>query len=216
MNFRRQRIAMIETQIKARGIDDPRVIEAMRAVPRHRFVPAKLRLFSYEDRPLAIGSGQTISQPFMVALMTQMLRLRETDHVLEVGTGSGYQTAILASIAASVVTIERHANLADRAQRVLEELEFTNVTVIEGDGTLGYADAAPYDAILVTAAGPHVPQPLGEQLAVGGRLVCPVGSREAQKVVRIVRTPDGLVEDEGIPCMFVPLIGEEGWQEEVD
>jgi len=187
------------------------VLEAFMAVPRHHFVPDRFRVHAYEDRPLDIGSGQTISQPYMVAAMTELLALRPTDHVLEIGTGSGYQTAILATLAGHVTSIERFAGLADRAQRLLRALEYDNVTVQVGDGTLGHPDGAPYDAILVTAAAPRVPAALLDQLAMNGRLVCPVGEREVQRLVRVVRTPEGYREEAGIECVFVPLVGSDGW-----
>ncbi|MEX2015606.1 MAG: protein-L-isoaspartate(D-aspartate) O-methyltransferase [Candidatus Hydrogenedentales bacterium] len=212
-NFARQRMAMVDQQLRLRGIDDPRVLAVMDRVPRHAFLPAEMREHAYEDRPLPIGEGQTMSQPYIVGLMTQMLELEETDKVLEIGTGSGYQAAVLGLLAREVFTIERHGNLARRAQLTLERLGFKNVHVLHGDGTLGWPQAAPYDAILVTAGGPQVPPSLKEQLAVGGRLVCPVGSRETQQMVRFIRTDDDLIRERSIDCMFVPLIGEEGWSD---
>ncbi len=202
---------MVERQLRARGIRDERVLEAMGRVPRHAFMPAPLRYLAYHDRAVSIGKKQTISQPYMVALMTELLRLRPDDRVLEIGTGSGYQTAILAELAAEVVTIERHAVLAERARAAVASLGYTHVTVIVGDGTQGHAERAPYDAILVTAGAPKAPPSLEAQLAIGGRLVCPVGPREVQELVRIVRMPHGLEREAGIQCSFVPLIGEEGW-----
>lgn len=213
VDFEGQRLRMVAKQIKARGISNTDVLRVMREVPRHDFVPAELRAKAYEDKPLAIGCGQTISQPYMVALMTELLELKPGDRVLEVGTGSAYQTAILASLAAEVISIERQDSLLDAARRRLEALEYTGVTILPGDGTLGSTDYAPYDAILVTAGSPEVPRSLREQLAPGGRLVCPVGTREAQKIVRLLRTPEGIQEEGGTACMFVPLIGAEGWSE---
>lgn len=204
---------MVDQQLRLRGIDDARLLDVMDRVPRHAFVPADLREHAYEDRPLPIGEGQTISQPYIVGLMTQMLELQDTDKVLEIGTGSGYQAAVLALLAREVYTIERHGVLARRAQQTLERLGFKNVHVLHGDGTLGWPGAAPYDAILVTAGGPQVPPSLKEQLAVGGRLVCPVGTRETQQMVRFRRTEDDLIRERSIDCMFVPLIGEEGWSD---
>jgi len=166
---------------------------------------------AYHDRAVSIGEKQTISQPYMVALMTELLRLQPADRVLEIGTGSGYQTAILAELAAEVVTIERHAVLAERARTVLRSLGYPNIAVIVGDGTQGYAEHAPYNAILVTAGGPQVPPSLEGQLAMGGRMVCPVGPREVQELIRVVRIPAGIERETGIQCSFVPLIGEEGW-----
>lgn len=207
----RARLHMVGQQLRARGIRDERVLAAMEKIPRHLFMPQASRSLAYADRALSIGEQQTISQPYMVALMTELLRLRPEDRVLEIGTGSGYQTAILAELAAEVVTIERHAVLAERARGVLVPLGYSKVTLIIGDGTQGHAERAPYDAILVTAGGPQVPPPLEAQLAMGGRLVCPVGPREVQELVRIVRGSQGFERETGIQCSFVPLIGEEGW-----
>ena len=192
---------------------DPNVLAVMRHVPRHAFIPTQLRTQAYDDHPVQIGHGQTISQPYMVAIMTQNLELAPEDRVLEVGTGSGYQTVILAALAKEVVSIERNEALAETARERLEGLGCDNVTVLAGDGTLGYPEGAPYDAILVTAAGPDVPSSLKAQLAVGGRLVCPSGPRDCQQLITITRTDTGLKEDRGISCVFVPLIGDEGWPE---
>lgn len=202
---------MLDTHIRPRGVSDPRVLDAMMAVPRHLFVPAHLRDRAYDDRPLEIGHGQTISQPYIVALMTEMLELKPGDRVLEVGAGSGYQAAVLATLAAEIVSVERIPALAEEARARLQSLGFTRVQVVQGDGSLGYPEGAPYDAIVVTAGGPGMPEPLKEQLAEGGRLVCPVGPRDLQRLLKIVRTPDGFREEAGINCMFVPLIGREGW-----
>lgn len=206
------RARMVENQIASRGVWSPRVLEAMRQVPRHRFVPPEHESFAYDDHPLQIGCGQTISQPYMVAVMTEMLALRPEDRVLEIGTGSGYQAAVLATLAGSVVSIERHPDLAERAAKCLRELGYTNVEVYEGDGTLGYPASAPYDAIVVTAASPTVPTALKQQLALGGRLVCPIGPRDLQQLVKLVREPGGFAQSPGVTCIFVPLIGEQGWQ----
>ena len=202
---------MIARQLLGRGIRDKRVLDVMRTVPRHVFVPAHMRAKSYDDAPLAIGEGQTISQPYMVALMSEMLELKGSERVLEVGTGSGYQAAILGLLAREVVSIERHESLARKAQATLKLLGIMNVEVRVDDGTLGAPDRAPFDGIIVTAGGPHVPDSLVDQLAVGGRLICPVGPREGQRIVRVRRTEQGIIEEEGIRCAFVPLIGEEGW-----
>jgi len=207
------RARMVERQLRGRNIHDERVLDAMARIPRHRFLPADLSGWAYADRAVSIGERQTISQPYMVALMTELLQLRPADRVLEIGTGSGYQTAVLAELSAEVFTIERHAVLAERARALLHELGYERVTVIVGDGTQGHNAGAPFDAILVTAGGPHVPPTLEAQLAVGGRLVCPIGSREVQELVRVVRTPSGLQRERGIQCSFVPLIGEEGWEQ---
>ncbi|GMU92634.1 MAG: protein-L-isoaspartate O-methyltransferase [Candidatus Hydrogenedentota bacterium] len=209
--YRYARERMVETQLVPRGIHDPQVVHAMRTVPRHLFVPPHLRQHAYEDRPLDIGKGQTISQPFMVAAMTQMLGLQPHHHVLEIGTGSGYQAAVLAVLAAHVTTVERIPELAEQASRVLAECGYTNARVFVGDGTLGWPENAPYDAILVTAGGPAIPDALKMQLADRGVLVCPVGSREMQRLSRVVRTGDSFREEESIGCVFVPLIGEDGW-----
>lgn len=209
--YRRAWEDMIARQLLGRGILDKRVLQAMRTVPRHAFVPEAMREKAYEDGPLAIGQGQTISQPYMVALMSEMLELKGTERVLEVGTGSGYQAAILGLLARRVVSIERHEPLAQKAAAILGKLGIKNVVVQVGDGTMGAPDHAPFDAIIVTAGGPHVPDSLVDQLAVGGRLVCPVGPRDGQRIVRIRRTERGIIEEEGIRCAFVPLIGEEGW-----
>ena len=213
VTFEDARERMIAVQIRKRGITDQCVIDAIRAVPRHVFVSQALRHKAYDDCPLGIGCGQTISQPYMVALMTELLRLSPEDRVLEIGTGSAYQTAILAEIAATVVSVERQRPLVRRARKLLFDLGVTNVAVSAGDGSLGYAKYGPYDAILVTAGSPRVPPALRNQLALGGRLVCPVGSRRRQDIVRIVRSARGFHEEKGIGCIFVPLIGTEGWKE---
>jgi protein-L-isoaspartate(D-aspartate) O-methyltransferase len=202
---------MVATQIAGRGVTDARVLAAMRDVPRHLFVPETMVGDAYDDRPLPIGEGQTISQPYMVAAMTAVLAPTPTDRVLEVGTGSGYQAAILARLARSVVTIERHPSLAARADATLAALGITNVRVVVGDGSSGHADEAPYERILVTAGAPAVPGPLKAQLADGGRLVMPVGPEALQRVIRIDRQGDHYTEQEGEGCVFVPLIGRYGW-----
>jgi len=210
----RERERMVETQIARRGIRDQRVLAAMRRVPRHRFVPPDQVDSAYQDRPLPIGLGQTISQPYMVALMTECLQLTGDENVLEVGAGSGYQAAILAELARQVTTIERHAPLAERARQVLAELGYTNVTVVVGDGTLGWPPHAPYDAIIITAGAPRVPQALKDQLADGGRLVIPVGSGGYQSLLRLTRQGSRFKEEDFGGCVFVPLIGEQGWGED--
>lgn len=210
-DLQEQRERMVARQIKARGVYNSRVLDAMRRVPRHLFIPPSSRCRAYDDHPVPISAGQTISQPYIVGLMTELLNLAPTDRVLEIGTGSAYQAAILAELAAEVVTIERHEELADAARLLLEDLGYENVEVIVGDGTLGCASQAPFDAILVTAAAPEIPETLSEQLAMGGRLVCPIGTRSLQTLVRLTRFPEGLQETRSIPCVFVPLIGAEGW-----
>jgi protein-L-isoaspartate(D-aspartate) O-methyltransferase len=195
-----------------------RVLEAMRAVPRHLFVPPHLRGSAYRDSPLPIDQGQTISQPYIVALMTELLELEGGEKVLEIGTGSGYQTAILSRLAAEVITVERFPSMAEEARDLLRRLGYENIRVYAGDGSLGWPDEAPYDAIVVTAASPEVPLPLKEQLADGGRLLVPVGPRWTQHLVRVRRRAARRVEEQFeteilIGVAFVPLIGEHGWQQ---
>lgn len=205
---------MVRAHLAARGIREPRVLDAFRAIPREAFLPPELREFAYEDTPLPIEQGQTISQPYIVALMASALQLAPGDSVLEVGTGSGYAAAILARIARRVYTVERHEELAALATSRLAELGLTNASVRHGDGSLGWPEHAPYDAIVVAAGGPGVPRALLDQLAPGGRLVMPVGEgRELQKLVRVTRQPDGSCTSEDLGGVrFVPLIGAEGWQ----
>ena len=202
--------------LERRGISDSAVLEAMTTVPREAFVGERVAEFAYDDAPLPIEEGQTISQPFVVALMTQAMRIGPDDRVLEVGTGSGYGAAILSRVAAEVYTIERHRSLADRARRRLENLGYGNVDVRCGDGSLGWPEHAPYAAIVVTAGGPRAPRSLLEQLAPGGRLVIPTGdSASAQKLLRITREQDDdYVTEELGAVRFVPLIGEEGWADD--
>jgi len=195
----------------SRGLSDERVLAALGAVPRHEFVSKQLAAEAYRDYPLPIGDGQTISQPYMVALMTACLKLTGTEKVLEVGTGSGYQAAILAELTREVYTVERFPSLAERARGVLDTLGYTNVRVTVGDGTAGWKEGAPYDAIIVTAGAPVVPQSLVDQLADGGRLVIPVGGRFSQVLTVVSRKGRQLVSDEVCGCVFVPLIGKEGW-----
>ena len=210
LDARRERLVAI---LKAQGISDPNVLQAFGEVPRHRFVPEGLAEFAYEDRPLPIGQGQTISQPYIVAWMTQAARLKPGQTVLEVGTGSGYAAAIASRIAAEVFSIERHSGLAESARAQLAELGYDNVHVLHGDGTRGWAEHAPYDAILVAAGGPVAPPALLEQLAPGGTLVMPLGPTDVQILVRIRRAPDGTLQfDELGDVRFVPLIGAAGWQ----
>jgi protein-L-isoaspartate(D-aspartate) O-methyltransferase len=192
-------------------VKDRRVLEALAHVPRERFLPEDLRPFAYENRPLPIGYGQTISQPLIVALMTEALLLTGSERVLELGTGSGYQAALLSLLAAEVITVERIAPLAERAAETLAELEYVNVQVHVAGQELGWPQGVPYDAIIVTAAAPEVPRELLEQLAPGGRLVIPVGSRDLQELVRIVKTPAGAIRHNLGPCRFVPLLGKSAW-----
>lgn len=205
---------MVERQILKRGIRDPAVIRALSTVPRHLFVEEALRDQAYSDFPLPIGTGQTISQPYMVALMTESLKLRGVEKVLEIGTGSGYQTAILAEITSSVTTVERIGSLVTRARKILDQLGHYRVSTHVADGTLGWKDSAPFDAILVTAGSPRIPRDLVEQLADGGRLVIPVGDHHRQRLMRLTLAGgEEKVEDLG-GCVFVPLIGRRGWSEE--
>jgi protein-L-isoaspartate(D-aspartate) O-methyltransferase len=204
---------MVEEQLLHRGIYDERVLSAMRSVERHLFVPYEQRHLAYADGPLPIGHGQTISQPYIVALMTQLLHLVCTETVLEIGTGSGYQTAILASLARQVHTIERHAALANYAQRLFTDLGIENIQVHIGDGSMGLPDYAPFDDILVTAAAPHVPQPLYEQLNDAGRLVIPVGGRYGQYLECWNKSGNETIKESITPVAFVPLIGVHGWDE---
>jgi protein-L-isoaspartate(D-aspartate) O-methyltransferase len=197
---------MVETQIRARGIDDPAVLDAMSKVPRHRFVPEDLRAYSYADGPLRIGHGQTISQPYIVALMTALIEPRESMKVLEIGTGSGYQAAVLAEIVGEVYTIEIVPELGTQAAGLLAELGYDNVHTRIGDGFDGWQEHAPFDAVIVTAAPEEIPAPLLEQLAVGGRLVIPLG-RGSQDLVRVTRGETGFTRESITPVRFVPMTG---------
>ncbi len=212
--FREARKAMVRDQIEQRGIRNPRLLSVMMQIPRQEFVPPELREHSYEDGPLAIGLGQTISQPYMVAAMTELLMLRGDENVLEIGTGSGYQAAVLSKMARSVHTIERHADLAHRAETILNRLEYENVFVHTGDGSFGWPPAAPYQAILVTAAAPEIPLPLIEQLDEDGWLVIPVGGHEGQKLERWRKTNGKIYRESLFPVAFVPMRGRLGWQED--
>ena len=196
---------MVEDQIAARGVKDSRVLAAMRAVPRHRFVPPDQAAAAYEDRPLPIGFGQTISQPYIVAFMTEALQLSPSHRVLEVGTGSGYQAAVLAEIVKEVDTIEIVPRLADRSRKLLSELGYGNVRVVTGDGYSGLPQRAPFDRIIVTAAPDHVPQPLIDQLAVGGRMTIPVGGGWRQQLQVLTKTADGVAAEPTLDVLFVPL-----------
>jgi protein-L-isoaspartate(D-aspartate) O-methyltransferase len=208
-----ERERMVRDQIESRGVRDPHVLDAMRAVPRHRFVPAYQADSAYRDSPLPIGQGQTISQPYIVAYMTELLALTGREKVLEVGTGSGYQAAILGQLAARVITVERFPSLAHESARLLADLGYDNVRVEVGDGSLGWPQEAPYDAIIVTAASPEVPEPLQGQLADGGCLVVPIGPRWTQHLVRVRRVGRHFETESLIGVAFVPLIGTHGWQD---
>ena len=215
MNFDIARKKMVETQIVARGVRDRRVIEAMLKIPRHLFVEEAMAAQAYNDNPLPIGDKQTISQPYMVALMTELLKLQGKEKVLEIGTGSGYQAAVLAVLAERVYTMERLRPLALRARKALDSIGLLNVNIRIDDGTCGWDEEAPFDAVLVTAGAPEIPEKLVAQLAVGGRLVIPVGDQLSQTLVRVVKQDDGscTVED-SIGCRFVKLIGKYGWDRE--
>ncbi len=207
-----ERKRMVSEQIARRGLRTPRLLAVMESIPRHCFVPTDERAWAYADGPLPIGHGQTISQPYIVALMTELLQLESTARVLEIGTGSGYQAAVLGKIAAEVHTVELIPELAVKAEETLRNLGYTNVHVHLGDGSLGWPERAPYDGIIVTAAGPKVPPPLLEQLAEGGRLVVPVGGRGSQVLEVHRRIVDKIACERSIPVAFVPLRGEYGWK----
>lgn len=204
--------SMVNEQLRARGLTDERVCQAMINVPRHRFVPHIRVDEAYADKALPTAEGQTISQPYMVALMTELLWINPGHKVLEIGTGSGYQTAILAELGATVVTVERVPGLLESAKRILSELELdSSIHFVEGDGTLGYADAAPYDRILVTAGARHLPEALKVQLADGGRIVVPVGGRYEQRLLVYTLNDGRWSKAKSVACRFVPLIGVQGW-----
>ena len=214
--YNRQRTRMINTQLTGRGISNERVLKTMATVPRHLFVDESLQDQAYSDSPLPIGSRQTISQPYIVALMTESLGLKGTEKVLEIGTGCGYQTAILAGLAERVFSIERIASLAFRAQRTLDSLHYYNILIRVGDGTYGWSEEAPFDAIITTAGSPKIPETLTGQLAVGGKLIIPVGDRSSQTLVKVTRLseePGDLRTEDICGCRFVALIGEHGWKD---
>jgi protein-L-isoaspartate(D-aspartate) O-methyltransferase len=211
-DFAQLRARMVDFQIAGRGIRSPAVLDAMRAVPRDRFVPEGLAERAYDDSALPIGEGQTISQPFIVAMMVAAAEVNPGDRVLEVGAGSGYAAAVLAQIAGQVYAIERNPELAKAAERRIAELGYGNITLHVGDGTLGLPENAPFDAILVAAAGPEVPLALKQQLAIGGRLVIPIGNRGSQQLCKVTRLAvDDYAEEGLLPVTFVPLIGSQGW-----
>lgn len=212
--YKGQRIQMVASQIMRRGVCDPRLLDVLRLVPRHCFVSQDQADLAYEDYPLPIGEGQTISQPYIVALMTNLLALKESDIVLEIGTGSGYQAAVLSLMSKRVFSIERHAVLASRARDLFGQLGYNNIIIQEGDGTLGLAEQAPFQGILVTAAAPRPPEPLFAQLAEGGRLVIPVGGSYHQDLQLWQRKEHNNFTCSSIlPVAFVPLLGEHGWNE---
>jgi len=212
MNFVRARERMVEEQLVNRGISDLGVLAALSRIERHRFVDEALQVRAYDDHPLPIGERQTISQPYMVGLMTQALELRGHERVLEIGTGCGYQTAVLAELVATVYTVERLAVLAAAARTTLEAVGYTNVVTRIGDGSLGWPEEGPFDAILVTAGTPQVPRPLVAQLGMGARLVFPIGEEELQTLVRIRKEEQGLQEEYFGDCRFVKLVGRYGWR----
>jgi protein-L-isoaspartate(D-aspartate) O-methyltransferase len=215
VNLDNARKRMVESQIIARGISDRRLIDAMLKIPRHIFVEDAMALQAYSDNSLPIGEKQTISQPYMVALMTEMLQLKGSEKTLEIGTGSGYQTAILALLADRVYTVERIRPLALKARKALDSLRLLNINIRIDDGSGGWDGEAPFDAILVTAGAPEIPANLIDQLAVGGRLVIPVGDQLEQILVRVVKNEDvSITREETVPCRFVKLVGEYGWSRE--
>ncbi|MHB8829101.1 MAG: protein-L-isoaspartate(D-aspartate) O-methyltransferase [Syntrophales bacterium] len=213
--FQKQRLKMVDLQIRRRGISDQRVLTAMEKIPRHLFIAEGLRDQAYNDNPLPIENQQTISQPYIVALMSSALALTGKERVLEIGTGSGYQTAVLAELTERVFSIERIAALATGARRVLDALDYYNVAIRVGDGTLGWREESPFAAIIATAGAPQAPRLLIEQLAIGGRLVIPVGGHSSQTLLRLTRLsddPEDLKQEELCGCRFVDLIGEHGWK----
>ena len=212
--FSLARERMVRDQIEARGIKDKRLLNVMRKIPRHLFVEEALRNQAYNDYPLPIGEGQTISQPYIVALMTEALELKGQEKVLEIGTGCGYQTAILAELAQSVFTIERVPTLMQRAKAILDNLGYFNVAYKTGNGTLGWPEVAPFQGIIVTAAAPEIPQPYVEQLEPGGKMVIPLGDKFSQVLYKIIKLPDGRIKKQYLcGCRFVPLVGIYGWSE---
>lgn len=211
MDYEKLREEMVRTQLIPRGIKDQRVLGVMRRVPRHLFVDSSMLSNAYSDMALPISDGQTISQPYMVAVMTELLDLTGNEKILEIGTGSGYQAAILAELSKEVYTMERISTLVSRAEKLLSSLDYKNIHVKLADGTLGWPEAAPFDRIIITAGAPHVPEPLLNQLVAGGVLVAPVGSRYSQQLLKIKKTEDGTIEEYHTPCVFVPLVGELGW-----
>jgi protein-L-isoaspartate(D-aspartate) O-methyltransferase len=213
INFQKARDRMVETQLVSRGINDLRVLEAMRKVPRHLFVEEALKEQAYSDFPLPIGEKQTISQPYIVALMTESLGLKGHEKILEIGTGSGYQAAILAELVDRVFSIERYPGLAYRANQILQKQGYQNIIIRVADGSLGWPDEAPFDAVMATAGTPKIPQPLIDQLGMGGRLVLPVGDRLSQELILVERVPEGTNKTNLGGVRFVDLVGKWGWEE---
>lgn len=213
MGYKELRDFMVKTQLISRGIRDERVLKAMETVPRHLFIDPSISYKAYDDMALPIGEGQTISQPYMVAIMTELLELKGDEKVLEVGTGSGYQAAILAELSREVYTVERVVVLSERALERLRSLGYSNIQVKVGNGTLGWPEEAPFDRIMVTAATPKVPDPLIEQLSEEGILIAPIGERFSQQLVKVKKSQGRFSEEYHTPCIFVPLIGKYGWKE---
>jgi protein-L-isoaspartate(D-aspartate) O-methyltransferase len=211
MGFEELRDFMVRTQLIPRGIKDERLLRAMRKVPRHLFVDESIQYKAYEDMALSISEGQTISQPYMVAIMTELLELKGNEKVMEIGTGSGYQAAVLAELAKEVYTIERFETLVQKTQEKLRSLGYINIYVKVGDGTLGWPEEAPFDRIIITAGTPRIPEPLIQQLSQGGIIVAPVGERFAQQLLKVKKSEDRLSEEYYTPCVFVPLVGKYGW-----
>ena len=213
-DYSKKTSVMVETQLRSRGILDPRVLAAMQTVPRHDFVAPGDEGVAYQDRALPIGYGQTISQPYMVALMCELLDVGPQHRVLEIGAGSGYQAAVIGHLAAEVYAVEIVPELVQRARGVISRLDYSNVHIIHGDGTLGHAPAAPFDRIIIAAAAPDIPEPLPRQLVDGGKIVAPVGKRGAQTCTVATKHGEELDVERGIGCVFVPLLGEHGWEME--
>jgi protein-L-isoaspartate(D-aspartate) O-methyltransferase len=213
MNFENQRRLMVKKQLRSRGIKDERVLDAMESIERHRFVNEEMSNRAYDDCALPIGENQTISQPYMVAVMTELLELKGNEKILEIGAGSGYQSAVLSKLAREVFSLERIESLALRSGELLRELGISNVHVIVADGTLGYLDSAPFDGIIVTAGAPDIPDQYLEQLNVNGSIVIPIGSRHSQVLYKVTKTADGIEKTMSTSCIFVPLIGKSGWSE---
>lgn len=216
MNFKELRELMVKTQLIPRGIRDERVLSAMKKVPRHLFVDEHIQHKAYDDMALSIGEGQTISQPYMVAVMTELLELKGNEKVLEIGSGSGYQAAILAELSKEVYTVERIAVLAEKAKNKLNSMGYTNIHIRVSNGTLGWPEEAPFDRIILTAGTPKVPEPLINQLSDEGILIAPVGDRFSQQLLKIKKSKGKFSEQYHTPCVFVPLIGKYGWQEDKD
>lgn len=212
MDYEAMRRRMVEEQLIPRGIENPAVLDAFRKVPRHEFVPEMMRDTAYGDYPIPIGNSQTISQPYMVAVMTEELKLKGGEKVLEIGTGSGYQAAILSEIASDVYSIERFQELADKAKGTLSRLGYKNVHIKTGDGTIGWKEEAPFDGIIVTAGAPGIPQSLVDQLKDNGRLVIPVGSQWSQVLTIVEKAGKMVRQTQMFGCVFVPLVGKEGWE----